>query len=129
MKGEAYAHKLMEAGVKVVATRYLGTIHAFVFLNAIADTPDARAAIAHADDTLRNIFPKSSLIGKDLKSRSSGINRKGSSRPQKNANFRSAPNAILNLWLSSSYQRLETKRSSSELKIGVVDELRCAWRG
>jgi acetyl esterase len=56
MKGEAYAHKLMEAGVKVDATTYLGTIHAFVFLNAIADTPAARAAIAHANDTLRNIF-------------------------------------------------------------------------
>jgi acetyl esterase/lipase len=57
-EGEAYAHKLMEAGVKVVATRYLGTIHAFVFLNAISETPGARAAIGQANDTLRNIFLK-----------------------------------------------------------------------
>jgi acetyl esterase/lipase len=57
-EGEAYAHKLMEAGVKVVATRYLGTIHAFVFLNAISETPAARAAIGQANDTLRNIFLK-----------------------------------------------------------------------
>jgi acetyl esterase len=44
-EGEAYARKLMTAGVEVTATRYLGTIHAFVLLNALAGTPAARAAV------------------------------------------------------------------------------------
>jgi acetyl esterase len=46
----------MLAGVRVTATRYLGTIHAFVFLNAITDTPAARAAIAQANGALREAF-------------------------------------------------------------------------
>ena len=41
-EGEAYARKLWEAGVRVTYTRYIGTIHDFVMLNAIADTPAAR---------------------------------------------------------------------------------------
>jgi acetyl esterase len=52
-EGEAYARKLMQAGVAVTAVRYLGTIHDFVMLNAIADTPATRAAIAQANDALR----------------------------------------------------------------------------
>lgn len=52
-EGEAYAHKLMQAGVSVTAVRHLGTIHDFVMLNALADTPAARAAIAQANDALR----------------------------------------------------------------------------
>lgn len=55
-EGEAYVHKLIEAGVVVTATRYLGTIHDFVMLNAIAGTPAARAAIAQASAALRNAF-------------------------------------------------------------------------
>ncbi len=55
-EGEAYAHKLIEAGVPVTATRYLGTIHDFVMLNAITDTPAPRAAIAQATDALRTAF-------------------------------------------------------------------------
>ena len=47
-EGEAYARKLCEANVRVTCTRYLGTIHDFVMLNAIADTPAARGAIAQA---------------------------------------------------------------------------------
>jgi len=47
-EGEAYARKLCEANVRVTCTRYLGTIHGFVMLNAIADTPAARGAIAQA---------------------------------------------------------------------------------
>ncbi|MEH2241622.1 alpha/beta hydrolase [Nostoc sp.] len=43
-EGEAYARKLGEAGVTVTATRYLGRIHDFVMLNAIASTPATRAA-------------------------------------------------------------------------------------
>ncbi len=57
-EGEAYAHKLMSAGVSVTATRYLGTIHDFVMLNAITQTPATRAAIAQANDALRKAFTK-----------------------------------------------------------------------
>ncbi len=55
-EGEAYAHKLMAAGVEVVATRYLGAIHDLLLLNPIAQTPPARAAIAQVTDTLREVF-------------------------------------------------------------------------
>jgi acetyl esterase len=51
-EGEAYARRLSEAGVPVTAVRYLGTIHAFTVLNALADTPPARAAIAQASSVL-----------------------------------------------------------------------------
>lgn len=43
-EGEAYATKLGQAGVSVTAVRYQGTIHDFVMLNGIAQTPAARAA-------------------------------------------------------------------------------------
>lgn len=52
-EGEAYAHKLMSAGVRVTATRYLGTIHDFMLLNAITETPAPRAAVVQADIALR----------------------------------------------------------------------------
>ena len=52
-EGEAYAHKLMEAGVPVRAVRYHGTIHDFVMLNPITNTPAARAAIEQACDMLK----------------------------------------------------------------------------
>ena len=52
--GEAYARKLWQAGVRVTCTRYIGTIHDFVMLNAIADTPAARAAITQANVALRS---------------------------------------------------------------------------
>jgi acetyl esterase len=52
-EGERYAHRLMEAGVTVTAARYLGTIHDFVLLNAIAETPAVRAAMRQANDALR----------------------------------------------------------------------------
>lgn len=51
-EGEAYAKKLNAAGVKVTATRYLGTIHDFLMLNPIMDTPAPRAAIKQATDAL-----------------------------------------------------------------------------
>jgi acetyl esterase len=52
-EGEAYAHLLMNAGVPVKAVRVLGTIHDFMMLNAIADTPPTRAAITLAGAELR----------------------------------------------------------------------------
>jgi acetyl esterase len=55
-EGEAYAHKLMDAGVDVTATRYLGTIHDFVMLDALAGTPAAKAAVAQANTKLREVF-------------------------------------------------------------------------
>jgi acetyl esterase len=44
-EGEAYARKLIQAGVPTTATRYLGTIHDFVMLNALAGTPADTAAV------------------------------------------------------------------------------------
>ena len=52
-EGEAYAHKLIEAGVTVTAMRCLGTIHDFVMLNALAETPAARLAIETAAAELK----------------------------------------------------------------------------
>ena len=55
-EGEAYAHKLMEAGVLVTAVRYHGTIHDFVMLNPLSDTPAARGAIEQASHKLKKIL-------------------------------------------------------------------------
>jgi acetyl esterase/lipase len=44
-EGEAYARKLKEAGVSVIATRYNGMIHDFVLLNGIQTDPEPQAAI------------------------------------------------------------------------------------
>jgi acetyl esterase len=52
-EGEAYAGKLSDAGVRVTSIRYNGTIHDFVMLNALADTPATRGAIAQAVGALR----------------------------------------------------------------------------
>jgi acetyl esterase len=57
-EGEAYAHKLMAAGVRVTAARYLGTIHDMALLNPITDTPAPRAAIAQVNAALRNVFKR-----------------------------------------------------------------------
>lgn len=51
-EGEAYAHRLMQAGVVVTAVRFLGTMHDFVMLNALAKTPAAQGAIALASKHL-----------------------------------------------------------------------------
>jgi acetyl esterase len=51
-EGEAYARKLMQAGVRVTVTRYLGTTHDFMMLNPLSSTPAVRAAIALANNML-----------------------------------------------------------------------------
>ena len=55
-EGEAYANKLREAGVRVTAVRFQGTIHDFVMLNALAHTAATRGAIALATAWLREGF-------------------------------------------------------------------------
>ena len=55
-EGEAYALKLLEAGLQVTAVRYHGTIHDFVMLNAIADDPAPRGAIEQASHMLKKIL-------------------------------------------------------------------------
>ena len=52
-EGETYARKLKEAGVEVVATRYNGTIHDFVLLNALRHVPSTKAALQQAGDGVR----------------------------------------------------------------------------
>ena len=52
-EGEAYARRLSDAGVRVTSIRYNGTIHDFVMLNALADTPATRGAIAQAVGALK----------------------------------------------------------------------------
>lgn len=58
-EGEAYAHKLIQAGVNVTAVRYLGTIHDFAMLNALAGTPAACSAVGLVNETLKSIFGRS----------------------------------------------------------------------
>jgi acetyl esterase len=55
-EGEAYANKLREAGVRVTAVRFQGTIHDFVMLNALAQSAAAQGAIALATAWLREGF-------------------------------------------------------------------------
>ena len=52
-EGEAYADRLGQAGVDVMAVRFLGTIHDFAMLNSLSGTPAARGAVALASQRLR----------------------------------------------------------------------------
>ncbi|MBW8804184.1 MAG: alpha/beta hydrolase [Catenulisporales bacterium] len=52
-EGEQYARRLQEAGVEATAMRFLGTVHDFVALNALRDSPPSRAAMRQACDFLR----------------------------------------------------------------------------
>jgi acetyl esterase len=55
-EGEAFARKLAAAGVTVESVRYNGTIHDFMLLNPIAETPAVRGAVEQASDYLRKVF-------------------------------------------------------------------------
>ncbi|CAM1344987.1 alpha/beta hydrolase [Tenacibaculum amylolyticum] len=55
-EGEAYAKKLRMAKVPVVSTRYGGTIHDFVVLNALKKTPPSIAAVAQICNFLTETF-------------------------------------------------------------------------
>lgn len=52
-EGEAYARKLDAAGVYTVSTRYNGTIHDFVIINAIHALPSTQSAIQQIADALK----------------------------------------------------------------------------
>jgi acetyl esterase/lipase len=52
-EGEAYARKLLDAGVPVAAVRYDGTIHDFVALNALRKVPTTEAALDQIADGIR----------------------------------------------------------------------------
>jgi acetyl esterase len=66
-EGEAYAAKLGQAGVRVTAVRYNQTIHDFVMLNPLADTPAVRAAIAQSITALRGALQDTeSALGAEL---------------------------------------------------------------
>jgi acetyl esterase len=52
-EGEEYAGKLSQAGVRVTPVRYNQTIHDFMMLNPLANTPQVRGAVAQAIWALR----------------------------------------------------------------------------
>ena len=57
-EGEAYARKLDDAEVDVIATRYVGQIHDFGLLNGLRDVPSTVEALDQAIDVLRAcLFP------------------------------------------------------------------------
>lgn len=51
-EGEAYARKLDAAGVYTISTRYNGTIHDFVIINALHDLSSTQSAIDQIADVL-----------------------------------------------------------------------------
>ena len=57
-EGEAYAHKLMAAGVEVAAFRCLGVIHDFAMLNGLADDTGVKFVMSMVGLKLRQVFSR-----------------------------------------------------------------------
>lgn len=57
-EGEAYAHKLMQAHVNIVAVRFLGTVHDFMMLDPLKDTPAVINARKMVIDHIRNFVAR-----------------------------------------------------------------------
>ena len=55
-EGEAYAAKLLTAGVPVTTVRYDGTVHDFMLLNSLTGTKATRASVDQATSFLRAAF-------------------------------------------------------------------------
>ncbi len=55
-EGEAYVNHLNAAGVRVTGIRHHNTIHDFLMLNDIADTPACRNAVETVNQHLRTLF-------------------------------------------------------------------------
>ncbi|ONI74070.1 esterase [Kribbella sp. ALI-6-A] len=55
-EGEAYARKLIAAGVHTTSVRYNGTLHDFMMLNPVRHTAASTAAIQQAVRTLRGVL-------------------------------------------------------------------------
>jgi len=55
-EGEAYARKLIEAGVRTTTVRYNATIHDFMMLNPLRPSAASSGAIAQAVDILRSVL-------------------------------------------------------------------------
>jgi acetyl esterase len=52
-EGELYARRLREAGVRATSMRFLGTVHDFVSLKTLRDSPPSRAALQHGCEFLK----------------------------------------------------------------------------
>jgi acetyl esterase/lipase len=57
-EGEAYARRLLEAGVRTTTVRYNATIHDFMMLNPLRDSAASTAAIDQAVHVLRQAFAR-----------------------------------------------------------------------
>lgn len=55
-EAEAYARRLAQADVAVAEARFLGTVHSFMIINALAHTPASRAAIDQVSAHLRRCW-------------------------------------------------------------------------
>ena len=55
-EGEAYAHKLIKAGIEVQAVRMLGSIHDCLILEPLRNTPVVKGAILLITSQLKNIL-------------------------------------------------------------------------
>ncbi|MEU0094442.1 alpha/beta hydrolase [Kribbella sp. NPDC006257] len=55
-EGQAYGHKLDEAGVDVISVLYVGQIHDMALLNPIHDLPSTRAEFRHAAADLKYLL-------------------------------------------------------------------------